>query len=95
MPEQVAVVDAGPPAELPHRVAQPGLDERVHHHRRAPPRLLDRDVQVLDVLDSGVPDLGERLVGELRLEREDEPGGGLPRRVGDDVELDGRALGLL
>jgi hypothetical protein len=36
-----------------------------------------------------VPDLLEGLVGKLRLERLDEPGGRLPGRVGDDVELDG------
>ena len=95
MAEQVAVVDAGAPAELPHRVPQLRLDEGVDHHRRAPARLLDGDVQVLDVLDAGMPDLHERLVRELRLEREDEPGGRLPRRVGDDVELDCRAVGLL
>ena len=33
--EQVAVVDARAAAELAHRVAQAGLDERVDHHRRA------------------------------------------------------------
>ena len=88
-------MDARATAQLPHRVAQPGLDERVDHHRRTASRLLDGDVEVLDVLDARMPDLDERLIRELRLEREDEPGRGLPRRVGDDVELDGRAVGLL
>ena len=36
-----------------------------------------------------MPDLLEGEVGELRLEREDESRGGLARRVGDDVQLDG------
>ena len=36
-----------------------------------------------------MPDLLERKVGELRLQREHEARGGLARRVGDDVELDG------
>jgi two-component system response regulator MprA len=37
-----------------------------------------------------VADLLERLLGELRLERGDEPRGGFAGRVRDDVELDGR-----
>ncbi len=82
-------------AQLSHRVAQPRLDERVDHHRRPPARLLHGEVQVLGVLDPRVPDLHERLVGKLRLEREHEPCRRLPRRVGDDVQLDGRSLGLL
>ena len=95
VPEEIAVVDAGATAELPHRVAQPGVDQRVDHDRRPAARLLDGDVEILDVLDALMPDLDKRLIRELRLEREDEPGSGLPRRVGDDVKLDGRALGLL
>ena len=49
-------------------------------------------MEVVDVLDARMPDLLERLVGELRLEREHEPLGRLARRVRDDVELDGNAL---
>ena len=40
------------------------------------------------VLDARVAHLLERLIGELRLEREHEPRRVLARRVGDDVELD-------
>ena len=54
-----------------------------------------RPFTILDVLHARMPDLDEWLIRELRLEREDEPGRGLPRRVGDDVELDCRAVGLL
>ena len=92
MSEQVAVVDAGAAAELPHRVAHRGLDERVHHDGRAPTRLLHGDVEVVDVLDARMPDLLERLIGELRLEREHETLCSLPRRIRDDVELDRDAV---
>ena len=81
-------MDAGATTQLAHRISQLGADERVHHDRRPAAGLLHRDAQVLDVLDPRVPDLLERLVGELGLEREHEPLRGLPRRVGDDVELD-------
>jgi hypothetical protein len=59
-------------AELPHRVAHRRLDERVHHDCRASAGLLHGDVEVVDVLDARMPDLLERLIGELRLEREHE-----------------------
>ena len=95
MAEEVAVVDARAAAELAHRVAELGSDERVDHHRRPPARLLHGDVQVLDVLDARVADLGERLIRELRLKCEDEPRGGLAGRVGDDVQLDGLPVGGL
>ena len=95
VPEQVAVVDACAAAQLAHRVAELRRDERVHHDRRAPSRLLDGDVQILDVLDARVPDLLERLVGELRLEREHEPLRRLSRRVRDDVELDRDAIAVV
>ena len=86
-------MDAGATAELAHRISELGADERVDHDRRPAARLLHGDVQVLDVLDPRVPDLVEGLVGELGLEREHEPLRGLPRRVGDDVELDRDAVG--
>ena len=89
MSEQIAVVDTGAAAELAHRVSELGADERIDHDRRAATCLLHGDVQILDVLGARMPDLRERLVGELRLEREHEPLCGLARRVGDDVELDG------
>jgi hypothetical protein len=92
MAKQIAVVDTRPTAELAHRVAQRGLDERVDHDRRPAARLLNGDVEVLDVLDAWMPDLGERLVGELSLEREHEPLRRLARRVGDDVQLDRDAI---
>ena len=48
--------------------------------------------EILDVLDPRVPNFLERLIRELRLEREHEPLRRLARRVGDDVELDRNAL---
>ena len=84
-----------PPAELTHRIAKPGLDERVNHDCRPATRLLHCDVQVFGVLDPRMANLLERLVGELRLEREHEPLCGLPRRVRHDVELDGLTLELV
>ena len=95
VPEKVAVVDTCPAAQLAHRVPELRRDERVHHDRRAPSRLLDGDVQILDVLHARVPDLLERLVGELRLEREHEPLRRLSRRVRDDVELDRDAIAVV
>ncbi len=86
---------AGAAAELAHRVSELGADERVDHDRRPAARLLHSDVQVLDVLDAWVPDLVERLIGELRLEREHEPLRRLAGRVGDDVELDRDAVGVV
>jgi hypothetical protein len=49
--------------------------------------------EILDRLDARVPDLLEREVGKLRLEREDEPCRGLAGRVREDVELDGDLVG--
>ena len=86
--EQIAVVQSCAPAERAHRGAQLGLHDRVDDHRRAALHPVDGEVQVLLRLDARVPDLDELLIGELRLEREDEARGGLARRVGDDVELD-------
>ena len=82
-------MDARPAAELPHRLAQAGLDERVDHHRRAAAGGGDGELEVVDRLDARVADLGEALLRELGLEREHEPRRGLPRRVRDDVELNG------
>jgi hypothetical protein len=95
VPEEVAVVNASAPAELPHRVTELRCDQRVDHHRRAAARLLHGDVEVLDVLHACMPDLLERLVRELRLEREHEPLCGLARRVRDDVELDRDAVAVV
>ena len=58
-----------------------------------PARLLHGDVQVLGALGARVPDLDERLVRELRLEREHEALRGLAGRVRHDVELDRNAFG--
>lgn len=92
MAEEVAVVDARAAAELAHGVAHLGLDERVHHDRGTAARLLHRDQQIVDVLDTRVADLLERLVRELRLERQHQPLRRLSRRVRDDVQLDGNAI---
>ena len=85
-------MDARAAAELAHRLAKLRRDERVDHDRRTPARLLHGDVQVVDVLDARMPDLLERLIRKLRLEREHEPLRRLARRVRDDVELDRHAL---
>ena len=95
MAEQVAVVHARAAAELAHRVAELALDERVDHDRRPPARLLHGDVEILDVLDARMADLLERLIRELRLEREHEALRRLAGRVGDDVELDRDAVAVV
>ena len=82
------VVDAGAAAELAHRVAEPGLDERVDHHRRTAAGLRDGQHEVVRRLDPRVPHDLELLAGELRLQREHEPRGSLPGRVGDHVDLE-------
>src|SRR5205823_4088066 len=86
--EQVAVVDARAPAEVAHRLAELLVDERVDRDRAPAAHAAHREPQVVDGLDPRVPDLLEVEVGELRLERDHEASGGLPRRVGDDVQLD-------
>ncbi len=88
MTEQVAVVDAGAAAELAHRLAEAGLDERVDHHGRPAPGSRDGELQVVDRLDARMADLREPLLGKLRLERQHEPCRRLARRVRDDMELD-------
>ena len=80
-------------AQLPHRLPVAGLDERVDHHRGPSPGPLHREREILHRLDAWVPHLLEGEVGELRLEREDEPRRGLARRVREDVELDGDLVG--
>jgi glycyl-tRNA synthetase len=89
MSEQVAVVDARPAAETPHRVTHLQVDERVHEDGRAAAGARHGQLEVGDALDARVPDLLELLVGELCLERLHEPVGGLAGGVGDDVKLDG------
>src|SRR6266542_5438816 len=88
MAEQVAVVHLRPPAELPHRVAELGIDERVDHHRRAALRTVDGELQVVDRLDSRMADDLELGVGKLRLECEHQPRRSLAGGVGHDVQLD-------
>ena len=76
------------PAELVHRRAERLVDERVDDHGRAVLRAGDGELDVVGRLDARVPDDLELGVGELRLEREHEPNGGLAGRVRDDVQLD-------
>ena len=92
MSQKVAVVDTRASALASHLVAEPRLDERVHHDGRTAAGSGDGQREVLDRLDPRVPHLVEQQVGKLRLEREDETRGGLPRRVGHDVELDGNLV---
>ena len=49
-------------------------------------------MEIVDGLDTRVADLLERLVRELRLERDDEPRRCLAGRVRDDVQLDRLSL---
>ena len=90
--EDVAVVQLRAAAEVAHRVAQLRLDDRVDDDRGPALRAVDHQAQVVDGLDPRVPDLLERLLGELGLERGDEPRRGLPGGVGDDVQLYRRQL---
>ena len=69
-------------------LAQLGLDEGVDDDRRPALHPVDRELQVGDRLDARMADLGELLVGELRLERLDEALSGLAGRIGDHVQLD-------
>ena len=80
----------GAPAEVLHRLPQLGLDDRVDDDRGPALRAVDDEAEVVHRLDARMADLLERLLGELRLERGDEPRGGFAGRVRDDVELDGR-----
>ena len=75
-------------AEVPHRLAQLRLDDRVDDDRGPALRAVDDEPEVVHGLDARVPDLLERLLGELRLERGDEARRGFPGRVRDDVQLD-------
>ena len=93
--EDVAVVELRAAAEVAHRLTQLGLDDRVDDDRRTALRAVDDEPQVVDGLDPRVADLLERLLGELGLERGDEPGRGLAGRVGDDVQLYGGGIGRL
>jgi hypothetical protein len=89
--EEVAVVQLRPAAEAAHLLAQLRLDERVDDDGGPAPHPFDGEPQVGDRLDARMADLLEVLIRELRLERGDEPRGGLAGRVGDDVQLDGRS----
>ena len=77
-----------PAAERSHLGAQLRLDERVDDDRGPAPRAPHDIGEVVDALHHRMPDLLERLLGELRLERVDEAGRRLARRVGDHVQLD-------
>ena len=92
MPEEVGVVHLRPPAEGPHRLAQLGLHQRVDGDGAPALHPADGELEVLDRLDPRMPHLLEGLIGELRLERQDEARRRLPGRVRDDVELDGVPL---
>ncbi len=94
MAEQVAVVEPRAAAERAHRLAHLAGDQRVDHHRGPAFCAADGELEVVEGLDLRVPDLLERLLGELRLERRDEARRGLAGRVRDDVELDDLARGV-
>ena len=88
MTQEVAVVHARSSTELAHRLAEPGLHERVDHHRGTTASSRDRELKVVDRFDARMTDLAEDLLGELRLERQHESCRSLARRVRDDVQLD-------
>ena len=88
MAEEIAVVDLRAAAQLAHRLAQLGLDERVDDDGGPALGAVHREREVVHGLDARVAHLLERLLGKLRLEREHEPGCGLARGVRDDVQLD-------
>ena len=75
-------------AEDAHLLAQLRLHERVDDDCRPALGAFDRKLEVLHRLHARMPDLLERLLGELRLERHHEPRGRLAGRVRDDVQLD-------
>ncbi len=85
--EDVAVVDARALAESAHLLTELLVDERVEDHRRPALGPVDGEAQVVHRLDPRVDDVLELLVGELGLERLDEPFCGRTRRVRDHVEL--------
>ena len=57
-----------PAAEDAHLLTELRADERVHDDCGAASRALDDGLEVGDALDHRMPDLLERLVGELRLQ---------------------------
>ena len=80
-------------ARAAHRVAQLRLDERVEDDGGTAARPAHGELEILHRLDARVAHLLERLVGELRLERMNEPRGRLSGGVRHDVELHGRCDG--
>ena len=83
-------MDARAPAERAHRLAELLVHEGVHGDGGPAAHPVDREAQVVDRLDARMADLLEVEVGELCLERDHEPRGGLSGGVGDDVKLDRR-----
>ena len=83
-------MEARPAAERAHRLAELRLDERVDDDGGPAAHPVDRELEVVLRLDARMADLDELLVGELRLERLDEPRRRLAGGVGDDVQLDRR-----
>ena len=77
-----------PAAERAHLGAELRLDERVDDDR-GPASCAPHGIgEVLDALDHRMPDLLERLLGELGLERVNEARRRLPGRIGNHVQLD-------
>ena len=84
-------------AERAHDLAHLRLDEREEHDGAATACALGGEVHVLDGGDARMAHDLELLARKLRLDGLDHPGGGLARRVGDHVQLDGlrhRHLGI-
>src|SRR5258708_5715228 len=90
MAEQVAVVEARAATEGAHLFPQLRLHKRVDDDRGPSLHPVHRKLQVIDRLDTRMADLDELLIGELRLERLDEPRGGFAGGIRHDMELNGR-----
>src|SRR5205823_13752633 len=77
-----------PAAETAHGVPKLRVNERVDHNRCMTAGTAHGTVEVIDRFRPGMTHFLELLFRKLGLERLDEPRGGLPGGVGDDVELD-------
>ena len=75
--------------QLDHRLAQPGIDQRVEDGGPPAGGGLERLAQLLARLDPGVAEELGLEIGELALRGPRHPRGGVAGRVGDDVDLEG------
>jgi hypothetical protein len=88
MAEQIAVMEAVPLAERPHRLSELGRDDREHDDGPPSSRAGGSELDVVDARDPRVPHDLELLVRKLPLDGLGEASGRLPRGVGEDVDLE-------